>query len=675
METPTSCPNSDTLSRYVSGELEDTVADDLCDHLAECSDCQQHIDQIAGQADSLLAVVRQAAQRERVDDDPRLRDLIESVGQQFFSDEKAGKTEKSASKFVDLDSFIQSLHSSGLLELAEVNRLVASIEPKDSQTLAIELEQRSRITRYQANKLLQGEGDELVIGSYVLLDELGQGGMGQVYKAFHRKLGRIVCLKMLRKSNRSSSEYVERFRREARTVAALDHANIVIAHDAGEAEGVPFLAMELIEGRDLANVVTSDGPLPISQAVSIAMQTAEALEYTHGEGVVHRDIKPHNLLLDEDGNVKILDLGLARFDSYLETNPDASTFASVTNTGVILGTVDYLSPEQALNGRNADHRSDIYSLGCTLYYLLTGEVLFPAETLMERLVAHREAEIPCASWIRDDVPPLLDAIIHKMVAKAPKERYQSMSEVLQDLQTFSDGKLPRAFTTQGSSLPKTIAIWGGGIAATVLAAFISYNATSHWPETFGAPGSPIVAPPPMIGHPNTLSNGGPGRALIVLPYDWFYESEYTSVRSALEKRGVDVQIASSKSGHARPKHNAIKPVNIDLTLEQFDVRDFDTVVFCGGHVDEYTHKGPAGKHARNLIQACLTELRVLASVGNAINVLNDAGLQKDCMFSQRRGCDVGSRKDRPGKVITIASQKQASDLVAVTFDELLSVNK
>lgn len=270
--------------------------------------------------------------------------------------------------------------------------------------------------------------DRPTLGDYTLLEIIGSGGMGTVYKAIHRTMDRLVALKTLPPALTESPDALRRFRREAQAVARLSHPNIVVAHDAGEADGVHFLVMELIEGEDLARLVRNQGPLPVEEAVNCVLQAARGLEYAHGVGVIHRDIKPSNLLLDKDGTIKILDLGLARFHT-------AEQPTDLTGSGNVLGTIDYMAPEQAANTKHADHRADIYSLGCTLYYLLTGRPVYGGETTVERLLAHREQPIPSLQAACSGISRDLDRIFQKMVAKRPEDRFQSMGEVIRVLET------------------------------------------------------------------------------------------------------------------------------------------------------------------------------------------------------------------------------------------------
>ncbi len=268
------------------------------------------------------------------------------------------------------------------------------------------------------------------LGEYDLLEELGSGGMGRVFKARHRRMNRTVAVKLLPESLVQSPESVERFRREVQALARLSHPNVVAVHDAGSADGTHYYVMDLVDGEDLARLVKGHGLMPVEQTLDCILQAARGLEYAHAQGVVHRDIKPSNLILDHDGTVKILDLGIARIVSL----PEQAGDQDLTKTGCVLGTVDYMAPEQAMNTRRADHRADIYSLGCTLYFLLTGKPVFGGETVMERIVAHREHPVPSLRKACPAAPKWLDGIFRKMVAKKPEDRYQSATALVSDLE-------------------------------------------------------------------------------------------------------------------------------------------------------------------------------------------------------------------------------------------------
>ncbi len=307
------------------------------------------------------------------------------------------------------------------------------------------LVERRRLTKYQADVISGRRPGMLVMGEYIILERLGAGGMGVVYKAYHRRMHREVAIKVLLESGIQSEDKIERFRREAIAAARMNHPNIVTAYDANEHEGIPYLVMEYVKGRDLGSLVKKGDKLSVPEAVNYMLQTARGMEYAHSRHIIHRDLKPSNLLLaspdDSDirpgqySRVKILDMGLARL-----TQPQGDLVSpalegsDLSATGMLMGTVDYMAPEQAMDTKRADHRSDIYSLGCTLYYLLTKKPVYTGANLLERISAHLKAPIPSLKEARPDAPDELDEVFQKMVAKKPRERYQSMTEVADALQ-------------------------------------------------------------------------------------------------------------------------------------------------------------------------------------------------------------------------------------------------
>jgi len=314
--------------------------------------------------------------------------------------------------------------------------------PKDAQGLAEQLIRAGKLTSYQAQAVLSGRVRGLVLGELVVVDRIGAGGMGEVLKAKHRTMERVVAVKVLSDRTMQSAEAVERFRREVKAVARLSHPNIVTAYDAGEQDGIHFLVMEYVEGRDLARVVAGQGPLPVHDAVDYAIQAARGLEYAHAQGVVHRDVKPGNLLLDNQGTVKILDMGLVRMGA----EGDGGTRAepeNLTQSGQVMGTCDYMAPEQAKDSRTADHRADVYSLGCTLYRLLTDERPYAGDTPVNTLLAHLQEPVPRIRDVRPDVPEELDQVVRRMMAKHPDDRPQSMREVVDALEAAMLSHRPR----------------------------------------------------------------------------------------------------------------------------------------------------------------------------------------------------------------------------------------
>lgn len=326
------------------------------------------------------------------------------------------------------DAFLNGLRSSGLVPPDQLEPLLKDVTADDAESLAEQLVNRGTLTRWQADKLLQGRHKGFFLGKYRLLSLLGKGGMSAVYLAEHILMRRRCALKVLPVKRVNDSSYLGRFHREAQAIASLDHPNIVRAYDVDhEMDGdtpIHFLVMEYVEGRSLHEVIQQDGVLSFPKAADYIRQAADGLQYAHKAGLVHRDIKPGNLLLDRNGTVKILDLGLARFSA--EGDDHSLT---VAHDEKVLGTADYLAPEQALDSHKVDARADIYSLGCTLYFLLTASPPFTEGTLAQRLMAHQTKAPPSLGEKRPDVPTSLAAIVMKMMAKRPEDRYQSAAEV------------------------------------------------------------------------------------------------------------------------------------------------------------------------------------------------------------------------------------------------------
>jgi serine/threonine protein kinase len=316
------------------------------------------------------------------------------------------------------------VEESQLLAVLSELKQKAGREPlTDTDFVANGLVEAGLLTRWQADRLLEGRYRGFLLGKYKLLAELGAGGMSKVYLAEHILMQRRVAIKVLPKSRVDDTSYLARFHREAQAAAALDHRNIVRAYDVDNEGGIHYLVMEYVEGRDLQQVVKQDGPLEPALAAEYIRQAAEGLAHAHKAGLIHRDVKPANLLVDRKNVVKVLDLGLACF-----TDEDRASLTVAYDENV-LGTADYLSPEQALNSHNVDVRTDIYSLGCSLYYLLTGHPPFPEGTLPQRLMAHQKTPPPDIGLERPDVPADLIEICGRMMAKKLDRRYQTAEEV------------------------------------------------------------------------------------------------------------------------------------------------------------------------------------------------------------------------------------------------------
>ncbi|HVW03197.1 MAG TPA: protein kinase [Planctomycetaceae bacterium] len=265
------------------------------------------------------------------------------------------------------------------------------------------------------------------IGVYEIKKKIGAGGMGAVYLALDTELKRTVALKVLPPEKAENPILVRRFKSEAQNAAQLRHENIVSVYDAGESEGYCYIALEYVEGIDVHDLVERRGVLPVSRSLDIVRQVAKALQHAHEKGIVHRDIKPSNLLIRRDGTVKLADMGLAR-------SIDETTETGITRAGTTVGTVDYMSPEQARDSKSADFRSDVYSLGCTWYHMLTGSPPFPEGSLTNKLRAHAHSKPPDPRDKNPNVPEGIVAVLQRMMAKEPKDRYQTPKELLEELQ-------------------------------------------------------------------------------------------------------------------------------------------------------------------------------------------------------------------------------------------------
>jgi beta-lactam-binding protein with PASTA domain/predicted Ser/Thr protein kinase len=275
--------------------------------------------------------------------------------------------------------------------------------------------------------------DTLFDGRYRIVRKLGSGGMANVYLAEDQELGRRVAIKILNDRHAGDEQFVERFRREAKNAAGLSHANIVSIYDRGEAaEGTYYIAMEYLDGRSLKELIVSRGPAPIPIAIDYTRQILAALRFAHRNGVIHRDIKPHNILVDSEGRVKVTDFGIARAEQA------GASAQQMTEAGSIIGTAQYLSPEQA-RGTRVDATSDLYSLGIVLYELLTGTVPFSGETPVEIAMKHLSAIPDPPSERRQDVPHALDMVVLRALAKDPRDRYQSAEEMDADLERVARG--------------------------------------------------------------------------------------------------------------------------------------------------------------------------------------------------------------------------------------------
>ncbi len=370
-----------------------------------------------------------------------------------------------------VEEYLSALEKSKLLgpdQLAQARRLGG--ESTDAGSLARALARDNIISRWQAGTLLAlGERAQLRLGKYKFIQRLGKGGMGTVFLAEHVTMNRRVALKIVPRSIAENRASLDRFFAEARAIAALDHPNIVQAYSVDNEMDRYFIVMEFVDGADLQQLVDQSGPLPIPRAAEYIGQAAAGLTHAHTRNLVHCDIKPSNLLLNNQGAIKILDLGLARLNEGEKQRSGSSEPA--------FGTVDYMAPEQAMQTTNFDHRADIYSLGCTLYCLLTGHPPFPEGSLAQRIVKHQTQEPRPLATERPDAPQGLIDICRRMMAKQPEDRYQTMQEVGAALAPW------RPATNESNSAINSIR----AIKAVAEATPGSMAAAENWLASLGSP--------------------------------------------------------------------------------------------------------------------------------------------------------------------------------------------
>ena len=336
-------------------------------------------------------------------------------------------------------SFVNGVRSSGLVEADPLEVVIremraAGSDANDSRVIAAELIRRDLITAWQADKLLQGRHKGFFLGRYRLMRLLGTGQMSAVYLGRHVLMDHLCAIKVLPADKVGDTSYLGRFYREAKAVAALNHPNVIRAFDVDKqveaGTEIHFLVMEYVEGKPLSKLVEEkeDHHIDLILAVDVARQAAEGLAHAHTVNMVHRDIKPDNLLVNSRGEVKILDLGLARFFKTIDEES-----LTLKHDERVIGTADYLAPEQAIDSHSVDSRADIYGLGCTFYYALTGHPPFTEGTLVQRLMAHQSQPVPPVTNERPDVPESVTRILERMLAKKAADRYQTARELADDL--------------------------------------------------------------------------------------------------------------------------------------------------------------------------------------------------------------------------------------------------
>ena len=336
------------------------------------------------------------------------------------------------------NSFVNLLEKSGVVAPDSLKAAVTELKEKmtaagetiTTASLVKHLIEKELITQWQADKFMVGKYKGFFLGKFKLLQHLGSGGMSSVYLARHKISNQLRAVKVLPRKKVADKSYLDRFYLEARVAASLNHPNVVRIYDICEENGVHYMVMEYVKGEDLLELVNRTGPLKFADAARYIADACEGLKHAHEKELVHRDIKPANLLLEENQNVKLLDLGLAL------VNQDDDESLTVLYNEKVMGTADYLAPEQAVNSHSVDLRADIYSLGCTLYFLLVGHPPFPKGSLAQRIAKHQSTQPPCLTTLREDVPETLVEITQGMMCKNPDERMQTCEAVQSALEHF-----------------------------------------------------------------------------------------------------------------------------------------------------------------------------------------------------------------------------------------------
>jgi serine/threonine protein kinase len=334
-----------------------------------------------------------------------------------------------------VERFLRTVLRSGLLDRPQLQEALRDV-PRDqrdsSPALADHLVKKGKLTRFQANKLLRGTGRGLLLGSYQVLAPIGRGAMGTVYLARDGRNGELVALKLLPPSRaKASDRLLARFQREMELCQLVAHPHLAWTFETGQVHDVYFIAMEYIPGKSLYRLVTEEGPLPVPRAARLMAEVASGLEHAHNQGLIHRDLKPSNILITPHDHAKVLDLGLALLQG------EEAEEAVVGGQGYIVGTMDYIAPEQTTDSSQVDRRADVYSLGCTLYFTLSGQPPFPGGTSREKIFRHRgETPTPLLT-LKPDLPPAFVQMVEKMMAKNPDDRYPSAAAVEDELRSWA----------------------------------------------------------------------------------------------------------------------------------------------------------------------------------------------------------------------------------------------
>ena len=341
---------------------------------------------------------------------------------------------------ITVEELLRLIRKSGIVEETRVNQFLIgkAIDPTaDARPLTEEMVSAGLLTHFQAEQLLQGKWRGFTIGQYRYLERIGVGGMGQVFLCEHTQTKERVAIKVLPPSKAEQPAALGRFYREARAAAALHHPNLVRTHEIDQDGEYHFIVMDYVAGTNLLELIKRFGPMDIARATSYVHQVAQALDFAFRNKIIHRDVKPGNILIDEQGVARLLDLGLARF-----INDHGDPLTLKYDDKIVLGTADYVAPEQIENSHAVDTRADLYALGSTFYFLLAGHPPFPTGTVSQKLLWHRTREPAPLREVRPEVPERLAAILEKMMRKDPAERYQTPAQLLSDLEALLPASVP-----------------------------------------------------------------------------------------------------------------------------------------------------------------------------------------------------------------------------------------
>ncbi|MFT3882687.1 MAG: protein kinase [Gemmatales bacterium] len=469
------------------------------------------------------------------------------------------------------NQFLETLRKSGLVEEAVLDEALGKYTGTTEEPIKIAeyLIQSKLITSFQAKSLLGGRFKGLVIGAYRVMDKIGAGGMGIVYLGEHEKLKRRVAIKILPEDKTKDKLSLERFYREARAAAALDHPNIVKAFDVSEQNGMHYLVMEYIDGTNLQKYVDTKGPLPWKTAVNILIQSCKGLQHASERNMVHRDIKPANILVDKTGQVKILDLGLARSFEVVQDN----LTQDLSDGKDVMGSIDYIAPEQAIANNTVDVRADIYSLGATFYTLVTGKP--PVEgTTAQKLLQHQMQLPPPINRLRPEIPEGLNQVLFRMMAKRPEHRFKTPNEVIAALNPFlgnNSQNIPVISGTQFNTAP--LGPITGGIYRTQTG---NLQPTAPVPGASGSVGSGRVGSGSVSSHSTKIESKGATSRVKAAPAKLSLDSKL-SPRTMLLVGAIAAVLIPAVTLYIMFSGNTKTVVKADPSTERSTVGDKHTV--------------------------------------------------------------------------------------------------